>query len=549
MSQGTTCQVCGRTLRSQTSISLGVGPVCARKVNEIASRTFQEMASTTGGRVNWVAIHMIAITSAQEAYRSRIRRRRNPLTSSDTQQTVVPEDRTVEGVRSVSRGVEETIRIEFSDADHAIAYSQSGNSYDVTATSCSCPHYVYRLQGTDSRCRHIDAFLTAQEGTSSRLSAYTTNHETFTQISVATHLENRLSFSNIDWEEEQLREQVLSIWIANRGFDGIYMSENDEEWNSLRAYATQQWEYRYSDVLGGTGNSFGIEIEFEMPSHLREYEVSEALYRADILDRNSVFGYHQGVQQVGPGYWRLERDGSLQNGLELVSPVLFDKKEHWEQIEKATKVLRELGANVSTRTGGHIHVGIAPMDHRSYSWQRLARIGLAYERAFYRMGGADSAAFENGSRGIHRGTNYSLPFTSTAYSISGSESAESARRKLSGAGRRTMFNATNVDAPHHQKPTLEMRYPNGSLDHRQIQAQVIVANAVVHQAAVIRNASPLNRFTPRLMDRRNQLLVTDQPLALEEDKNFRKFLDVLGNQHDRLAATWLYLRGSSPVQD
>ncbi|MFD2328839.1 amidoligase family protein [Cohnella sp. GCM10020058] len=349
-------------------------------------------------------------------------------------------------------------------------------------------------------------------------------------------------FADINWTEEEAREGVLNEWRRNRAFDGIFISQNDEAWRDLQQRARGEWDYQYENVLGGTGNTFGMEIEFEFPRDVSRRDVTKALYEAGILDRPQVYSYHGGGFRTGPGYFRLEEDGSLSNGLELVSPILFDNRESWEKIETATRVLREIGAKTNSRTGGHIHVGIAPLDHRAYSWQRLARIGVGYERNLYRMGAADNILWtRTGNPGRHRGTSFASPIPSAAFNISGESSAEAARRSF--GGRRTIFNATNVDAAYYRKPTLEFRYPNSTLDHRQWQAQIQVANAIVHQAAVIRNESPQNQFTPGLEQRHKHLRYDNECSDQMEVDHFRKFLDVLGHEKDRFAAAWLHERG------
>lgn len=534
------CQVCNRPLRSPVSIAVGVGPVCSKRVNQHIQNAMpaSETTTTAGER------YMLAIVAAQNAYRERIRRRRqNPVEQEENP------THTISGVESVTRGRFEDITVEFSNNEHAIVRSESGQVYSTTADSCSCPHYTYRLQHTNGQCRHIQAFQAALQGSNSlsltdiegnRRQAESRSIEVTEQL----HIQNRPQFSQIDWEEEAARESVLNIWRENRAFDGIYMSEDDQAWNDLRQEAMQEWNYRYENVLGGTGNSFGVELEFEFPLHISKEHVSRVLYEAEILESPNVLNYHS-RQSVGPGFWRLERDGSLDNGLELVSPVLFDTPEHWQQIERATHVLRELGAYTNQNTGGHIHIGIAPLDHRTYSWQRLARIGLGYEKIFYRMGGADSLSYvRTGTPGKHRGTYYNRPIPESATRIRGTDSAREAREKLSNDERYTMFNPTNIDSFFRPKPTVEMRYPNGSLDHRQIQAQVQVANAVIHQAGIIRNDSPESRFTPGLRDFANHIKRNAPTPNGYDEKYLRRFLDVLGNKEDRLAATWLYLRGS-----
>jgi len=171
------------------------------------------------------------------------------------------------------------------------------------------------------------------------------------------------------------------------------------------------------------------------------------------------------------------------------------------------------------------------------------RIGVAFERQFYRMGAADAERYRReGLPGVHRGTRYAQPLPRNL-SFGGGVSAAEARRRISAVdGRYTIFNTTNIDRVY-GRPAIEFRYPNGTLDHRQIQAQIQVANAVVHQAAVIRNDSPQSPFTPRFSEYDRHVCRFDDVSAEMEKQNFREFLDVLANPADRLAATWLWLRG------
>lgn len=159
------CRVCGRPLRSEASQLLGIGPVCSRRVNQIVNQAFQEAAATgTASHFDRATVFAQALIAAQEAYRARIRRRRRQEQgemNQESNQPPIPEDQTVSGVWSESRTQHEEIQIEFSDANHAIVRSASGQSYQVTPDSCSCAHFLYRLQGTGQRCRHLDAFHAA----------------------------------------------------------------------------------------------------------------------------------------------------------------------------------------------------------------------------------------------------------------------------------------------------------------------------------------------------------------------------------------------------
>lgn len=540
----TTCRICNRRLSNARSISVSMGPVCAKRYGVIFEEALA-YARSLGRQLDTGLLQNHVIIASQDAYRERISRRRQ--NNGATPESTVPADRSI-NVWSGTRNQMESVHVEFSDENRGRVISDTGHIYETSINSCSCPHYTHRLQGSGGQCRHIQAFNMARSNSTSPVTESSQDGSTHDQLIrriVDQSLHQRVvqRFSDINWAEEEAREGVLETWRENRGFNGIYMSADDAAWSELDIRAAGDWDYQYEGVLGGTGNSFGLEIEFELPRNVRQEEVAELLYSADILDRARVHGYHSGSGASGPGYFRLETDSSLNNGLELVSPVLFDNAEAWQRIEIATQKLREVGAKTSVRTGGHIHIGIAPLDHRTYSWQRLARIGKGYEKMFYRMGAADADSFERtGQPGTHRGRRYSAPFPESVSRISGFTSPEAARRAY--GDRYTIFNASNVDSVRSvRKPTVEMRYPNSTLNHKQWQAQIQVANAVVHQAAVIRNNSPQDQFTPGLMQTNRQLRASDSCSEQMQIDNFRNFLDVLGNDQDRLAATWLFKRG------
>jgi hypothetical protein len=105
-----------------------------------------------------------------------------------------------------------------------------------------------------------------------------------------------------------------------------------------------------------------------------------------------------------------------------------------------------------------------------------------------------------------------------------------------------MFNTTNVDSTHRPKPTIEFRYPNGTLDHRQVQTQIIVADAVLHQAGVITNDHELNTLTPKFSERDQHLRMGTRTTPEQLEQFQRKFLDLLQKPHAQEAAMWLFNR-------
>lgn len=91
----------------------------------------------------------------------------------------------------------------------------------------------------------------------------------------------------------------------------------------------------------GTDRTFGVEIEAHFDTS--EIPISE---------------YHSGRQAGKPlfSHWRAERDGSIFNGGEIISPVLKGP-DGVAEVLATMKVLRELEASVTGACGQHVHIG------------------------------------------------------------------------------------------------------------------------------------------------------------------------------------------------
>ncbi len=557
----TTCRVCHRPLRAAISVALGVGPVCVKRAREVMATLQAQMRDPSAGAIASFEqqyglaqeeLRLLSERTARTAFLERSRRGRS--TRPTTEQVVVTSN------SRTRRSQNETLNVEWITDDTALIHSSgSGRTYSVTEHSCTCRDYRYHVvRHPDQRpngCRHMEAYRgalgilghqhtqiqpadNAQTSEAARPATITPNP----QIVVATREILRPGFAGIDYTDEALREQVLSIWRENRAWDGVRMRDDQVAFERLMTEADEDWEYiTDGSVLGGTGNTFGVELEMEFDRDGAWDLVARDLYNEGLSQYSSRQGYH-----TSGLLWIPTRDGSLAGGgLEIVSPVLQDRPEDWAQLRRVLEIAKHHGAKVSSRTGCHTNVGVGPQDSRTFSWQRFARATLAHEATLYRIGGANSEAYRNHQGpGKHRGTGYVSPMANDL-SFSGNAMPETARQRIRSAGHTSMINTTHDNR-------IEFRYPNGSLDERQIQAQIIVANAMMHQAAVITNEHPLSDTTPRFSEhsdqiRRNDVAIRhpeDPRRIAEEEKAFRRFLDFLGHSANRKAAAWLWKRGT-----
>ena len=604
-SSGVICRICTRPLRAPISVMAGIGPVCLKRQRgntrgllETLWRQGEAERLVRNGRVTMAHLNAVRARAAgsaesfvasttdddqamfwrlfgmtqsemqllsDEVTRTQHRERRRRVRPTATPITVDSE--------SATRGTEESITVDWVTEHSAIAHSGSGQNYVTTESTCTCPHFLYHVREQPERypngCRHMQALRVAQDmliaehpehqaaieanrqahaediaRTNARLSTPTA--EALLGVGVQTvappqsqPVENppmsRPRFAANRMLEDAEREEALDAWRETRAFDGVWIQEDDAAFERLLDHAERDWEIvTDGSVMGGTGNTFGLEIEVKFTSYDGLVEAVRKLHQDGLTDARERQRYH--AHQTS-GLWLPTRDGSLGDlGCEFVSPILQDTPETWLQLQHVLGVVRDHGGYVDASCGSHTNIGTGPMDSRTFNWQRLARAGVAHERTLYRLGGANSEQYRlTGRPGTHRGMGYVRPFASEVR-IGDRTSVNVARQRL-GGHHFNIFNCSNDGR-------IEMRYPNGTLDLQQIQTQVVVANAMVHQASVIRRNMPQDATTPKLLDhaQHDRMQPTVRPQVTEEQA-FRRFLDFLGNPTDRAAAAWLWKRG------
>lgn len=456
---------------------------------------------------------------------------------------------------SATRHQQENLQVEWATEDTAFVGVEGGNTYVVTDETCTCPDFHFRVRVHPERhpegCRHMQALRHAygqthqQEVQHEAVASVPVEQEETHSTPLVTVARTRPLFVASQMTSDVQREEILNTWRETRGWDGTWMQTDEAAYQRLMQEVENDFDVvTDGTALGGTGNMFGVEIELEFPQDAVTHDVTRELAQMGLIppQHSTRQSYHTRAVQ---GHWIGTRDGSLRNGLELVSPILHDTPEHWEQIRQVLAVAKRHGATVSQRTGCHTNINLGPTDARSFAFQRLARAAAGHERILYRMGGADAEKYRaTGEKGLHRGTGYISPMGKTIR-IGENTSMNEIRRQISSNGHTSILNLAN-------EGRIEFRYPNSTVDLQQMQAQIIVANAMVHQAAVIKKNMPQDSTTPKLSDlsqqlRHHDMYVRNSDLArpeFSEEQGFRRFLDFLGTPLERKAAAWLYRRGS-----
>ncbi len=322
-----------------------------------------------------------------------------------------------------------------------VSYNGRGRGYSVTMLDsnenvtyrtlrCNCDVYLrnYRCTHTDNAIHSLNGLLRGDDRltieatrraaalASEQLAAEYASSVSATEAAAAAFIPLSVDFENNPAEFQ-------TLYKAAR--------EAREEYKAAVARGeTPQYPIPYlrENAFGGlakpgSGRGFGIEVEFAFPSNMSYSEISSAkqrigheLHAAGLTRSARQGGYgdsHGWVRDHHERGWSFEDDGTTGgsdaiSGGEIVSPIMYDQTQTWDNINKVTDVLRRNGAVISKGAGMHVHVSTGDYDHRVENHNRLLSAFAENEDLIYRL----SAAPERGGR--HRGTSYCAPSTMPA---------------------------------------------------------------------------------------------------------------------------------------
>jgi len=300
--------------------------------------------------------------------------------------------------------------------------------------------------------------------------------------------------------------------------------ENEQFHQELRrrARSEEATAFETEQVIGDPNQTFGVEIEFDGAD---PNVVARALYDAGLVPSPHQQPYHGPRQE---GMWALERDVTVTG--EVVSPILRDTPESWEQLRCVCEILQAHGARTTTRTGGHVHVGCdsANLDHDVDQFRRVARVCAWSEDLIYRLAAA------TGSRGrSHRGGRNGYQWCGPMRGNQRFENANSLE-DLSyrvGNSHGVGLNFGNIT---NSRRTIEYRYFDATLDPVRLQANVKLACWITKRAGSLGETD--------IPDERVPLGSHASPRDPDDgDRLLRRFADtIFVRPRDKLKLYWMY---------
>ena len=269
--------------------------------------------------------------------------------------------------------------------------------------------------------------------------------------------------------------------------------------DTSRLAKVKDFDYRYENVLDGAGSGdgarkFGVELEFVMPAGMDPVEkenkmnsIAREMYQEGLSESAYQSRYHAGARS-GWAKWSFERDSTVDG--EIVSPLLGDDRESWEQLEKVCKIVKKHGGTVNHQAGSHVHVSTGSYGHSTAKHAELNRTVTQHEDLMYRLAA-------NPAKKTHRGVRWCSPNVVDRED----DIPENLRRGTVGF-RTEHSNMLNMGASSNdqiQKSHVEFRMWDGTLDPGVIQRQVMLSVAMTDQAeqSVIKNSGSKKPTTAR----------------------------------------------------
>lgn len=287
----------------------------------------------------------------------------------------------------------------------------------------------------------------------------------------------------------------------------------------------------YTDI--GLDNKMTIGMEIES-----EGSMSEAIMKLGVIAQRE----HNG-ETIG---WETEEDESLNNGVEVKSPILTDNKKDVEDIYIVCSILQECGNNTSERCGGHIHIGADYLKSKE-AYINLFEIWGNAEKIICKMSNETGSIPRIGLQ------EYAVPISpklneaieSETVNLENEEDLEQFIYKVQKVqGER--YSGLNLLNINNGKNTIEFRIPNGTInpDTWIENARLFGRIIQVSQKLVDIEKQPQNSKEERLVELKNQL--KEEEIA--EQEKMEILLELLFSEEERQVYRERYITSSKLLE-
>lgn len=237
-----------------------------------------------------------------------------------------------------------------------------------------------------------------------------------------------------------------NYYDSNLIFKYIYPDSNDElsslssnDLNDL-IFLINEYYLEYRKTLGLEKDiTFGIELEMEY--------VKKNIIK-DRLNNNTFYK------------WNLKSDTSLEQGLEINSPVLIDIEKHWSELEQICDICKD-NSKIASHCGGHVHIGTQILGNNFKYWVNFFKLWSTYENIVYRFTYGDYLT-------ERKSISFALPIAGILWEKCKKINTDDLKKFITSISkeRNRAINFGNIKSfdSYAEKNTIEFRCPNGTLN-------------------------------------------------------------------------------------
>ena len=232
--------------------------------------------------------------------------------------------------------------------------------------------------------------------------------------------------------------------------------------------------YLSEDATGGLGSpdggrGFGIELEFVGGNR---QAIAQDLYDEGLIPAPRQAYYHSDptVRMTHAQGWKFETDCTVDG--EIISPVMYDTPETWENVAKVCEIVKRHGGRVSTAAGSHVHVSTGNYGADAARYTRLLGMFHENEDTLYRL----AANPETGEHRYRSGSTWCQPNPVPSAGFTSVENMWS-------SGHSSHSQAMNFGAVRGRPgDNVEFRMWDATLDPAVIQTQIVTSLAMTEAA-------------------------------------------------------------------
>ena len=266
-----------------------------------------------------------------------------------------------------------------------------------------------------------------------------------------------------DMNDFNKNKVIKSFLKTLTSFDIIKLSKSMDEQDKLEVIK------KYKDKIG----NLGITLLSNDMDFIKDEINIKKITKSFSLPVNMTIGME--IESEGENFleilkifdfmgWNAKSDISLDNGAEVVSPILYPTNDTIKQIYIVTKVLTDIKQHSSSKCGGHIHIGADHLTSKQ-AYANLLDIWCNTEKILYAICNGENEAPRKGVVDFAKpiSPDVAIALEKGSVNLSNEQELDTFVKELKQfqKGRYYGINLLNINS---EKNTIEFRMANGTLD-------------------------------------------------------------------------------------